>query len=178
MTVCTCVGCSKSLEDGDPLPSLLCPNLGFSSACAQLLSLLSRAVAFYWFLMAALVCFIFPMSKSFWNVLPRVGKDNNWTRGVGSCKAKLAKVDAAARKEMLGKVFGWRGVGFLVGWVMLISLALKLTSMSGEEMFTFNPYKILGVEEGAEMSEVKKAYRKLSLKNHVRSRPPQNTQQQ
>ena len=49
---------------------------------------------------------------------------------------------------------------------LLISLAVQLTTMQGEEMFSFNPYKILGVEEGAEMSEVKKAYRRLSLQHH------------
>ena len=48
---------------------------------------------------------------------------------MGSCKDKFARVDAAARKETVSKVFGWRGVGFTVGWVMLISLALRLTSM-------------------------------------------------
>ena len=29
-------------------------------------------VAFYWFLMAALVAFIIPMTQSFWSVLPRL----------------------------------------------------------------------------------------------------------
>merc|ERR1719421_2660086 len=67
---------------------------------------------------------------------------------------------------MISKVFGWRGVGFTIGWVMFISLGLKLTSMQGEEMYSFNPFKILGVEESAEMSDVKKAYRKLSLQYH------------
>ena len=43
----------------------------------------------------------------------------------------------------------------------------RVTSAQGEEMFTFNPYKILGVEEGAEMGDVKKAYRRLSLQYHV-----------
>jgi translocation protein SEC63 len=130
--------------------------------------------------MAVLCCFIFPISKSFWTVLPRVGSDGNWTRGLTSCKEKLARVDALGRKEMLSKVFGWRGVGFVVGWVAIISLAIKLTSMNGEEMFTFNPYKILGIEEGAEMGDVKKAYRRLSLQYHVSSRtsaPPASTPQ-
>ena len=123
-------------------------------------------VAFYWFLMAALFAFIIPMSQSFYSVLPRMRPEENWTRGMKSCEKKLSEVDAAERKMMLSKVFGWRGVGFTVGWIMLISLAVQLTTMQGEEMFSFNPYKILGVEEGAEMSEVKKAYRRLSLQHH------------
>ena len=124
-------------------------------------------VAFYWFLLASIVAFIIPISKSFYAVLPHLrSPPANWTRGVSSCKDKNARVDAASRKLMISQVFGWRGVAFVVGWVMLITLALRLTSMQGEEMFTFNPYKILGVEEGAEMSDVKKAYRRLSLQYH------------
>lgn len=33
-------------------------------------------------------------------------------------------------------------------------------------MFSFNPYKILGIEEGASPKEIKSAYRKLSLEYH------------
>jgi preprotein translocase subunit Sec63 len=122
-------------------------------------------VAFYWFLMAALFAFVIPMTRSFYSVLPR-RPAKSWTREIGSCTQKIAAVDARDRKETMSKVFGWRGVGFTVGWVMFISLAVKLTSMEGQEMFTFNPYKILGVEEGAEMGDVKKAYRRLSLQYH------------
>ena len=89
-------------------------------------------VAFYWFLMAALFAFIIPMSQSFYSVLPRMRPEENWTRGMKSCEKKLSEVDAAERKMMLSKVFGWRGVGFTVGWIMLISLAVQLTTMQGE----------------------------------------------
>jgi len=123
-------------------------------------------VAFYWFLMAALFAFIIPMTNSFYSVLPKLRRSTDWTRGMSSCAEKIARCDAAERKITMQRVFGWRGVGFAVGWVMLVSLALRLTSMQGEEMFSFNPYKILGVEEGAEMSGVKKAYRRLSLQYH------------
>ena len=67
---------------------------------------------------------------------------------------------------MMSRVFGWRGALFAVSWVLLVFLGGKLTMMQGEEMYSFNPYKILGVEEGAEMGAVKKAYRRLSLINH------------
>ena len=124
-------------------------------------------VAFYWFLMACLTAFIVPMTRSFFAVLPSIrGKPKSWISGLGSCKEKNARLEAADRKETMQKVFGWRGVGFVLGWIALITLAMKLLSLDGEEMFSFNPYKILGVEEGVEMSAVKKAYRKLSLKYH------------
>eukprot|EP00316_Scyphosphaera_apsteinii_P011534 CAMPEP_0119309462 /NCGR_PEP_ID=MMETSP1333-20130426/15782_1 /TAXON_ID=418940 /ORGANISM="Scyphosphaera apsteinii, Strain RCC1455" /LENGTH=690 /DNA_ID=CAMNT_0007313449 /DNA_START=288 /DNA_END=2360 /DNA_ORIENTATION=+ len=38
--------------------------------------------------------------------------------------------------------------------------------MQSEEMFSFNPYKILEIEEGAEPTQIKKAYRSMSLKYH------------
>ena len=79
---------------------------------------------------------------------------------------------------MLSKVFGWRGAAFVFGWIMVVGLATKLIMNTGEEMFTFNPYKILGVEEGAEMSAVKKAYRRLSLQYHVRCLPASLRQQE
>jgi len=123
-------------------------------------------VAFYWFLMAVLSGFAWPVTQSFYGVLPRLRPTADWTYGMLSCKEKNAAVSAAARKTTMSQVFGWRGVGFIVNWVGLISLALRLTSMQAEEMFSFNPFKILNVEEGAEMSDIKKAYRRLSLQYH------------
>ena len=85
-------------------------------------------VAFYWFLFAAMFAFVIPMTRSFWSVLPKA-EPANWTRGLTSNKAKMDKCDAAARKLMMSHIFGWRGVGFTVGWVLFISLAIKLSSM-------------------------------------------------
>jgi hypothetical protein len=123
-------------------------------------------VAFYWFLLAVLCGFIFPITKTFISVLPLGRPPADWTRGMSSCKEKHAEVDARERKKTMAKVFGWRGAMFAVAWVLLIFLAGKLTTMQQTDMFSFNPYKILGVDEGAEMSDIKKAYRRLSLINH------------
>jgi len=122
-------------------------------------------VAFYWFLLAVLVIFVVPMTSSFMAVaIPE--KENNWTRGLTSCKEKCAKVDGRRRALRRSQVFGWRGIGFFVGWASLIYLSTSFATMQSEEMYSFNPYKILAVEEGATPSEIKKAYRKLSLFYH------------
>jgi len=123
-------------------------------------------VAFYWFLLAVLSGFIFPITNTFYKVLRDGTVKANWTRGLTSCNDKNSRLDALQRKEMISKIMGWRGIMTLVAWVMLITLGLRLTTMQGEEMFSFNPYKILGVEEGVEMGDIKKAYRKLSLQYH------------
>ena len=59
-------------------------------------------VAFYWFLLAVLVIFVVPMTKSFLSVA-LIGNEPNWTRGLTSCKAKCAVVDARARGTGLGR---------------------------------------------------------------------------
>lgn len=128
-------------------------------------------IAFYWFLMATLVALAFPMTSSFLSVLPIRGKPKDWTRAMSSCKAKHARTDGVERKETMNKVFGWRGVGFVVIWVGLISLIMKMSFMQGEELYSFNPYRILGIEEGLEGNAIKKAYRKLSLQFHPDKNP-------
>jgi len=46
-------------------------------------------------------------------------------------------------------------------------LAFTVSTMrGGEQIASFDPYKILDLDVGAEMSEIKKQYRKLSLKYH------------
>lgn len=127
-------------------------------------------VAFYWFLMSCTVAFVIPITYSFLSTL-KWRRPDDWTRKLGSCKEKMQRNDKDARAEQLAAVLGWRGMGFVVGWLLLLVLLIKLTSMQGEEMFSFNPYKILGVEEGADPKEVKKAFRKLSLLYH----PDKNT---
>ncbi len=72
---------------------------------------------------------------------------------------------------MFSKLFGWRGIGFVLSWIIFITLLFRLTAMQSEEMYTFNPFKILEIEEGATPQDIKKAYRRLSLMYHPDKNP-------
>ena len=50
-------------------------------------------------------------------------------------------------------------------WLLWL-LLLWYTSTSASALKPFDPYEILGVEVGAAIGDIKKAYRQLSLKYH------------
>ena len=86
----------------------------------------------------------------------------------------MQRNDKEARAEQLAALLGWRGMSFVFGWLLLFVLLIKLSSMQGEEMFSFNPYTILDVEEGADPKEIKKAFRRFSLLYHPDKNQYQN----
>ncbi|KAH7575123.1 hypothetical protein ACOSP7_005478 [Xanthoceras sorbifolium] len=55
-------------------------------------------------------------------------------------------------------------------WVIMIILIYYIKSMSGE-IQVFEPFSILGLEPGASDSEIKKAYRRLSIQYHPDKNP-------
>lgn len=76
------------------------------------------------------------------------------------------------KREYLRNAEPWKGPkNFLIklvivaGWVVLILLAYKVSQFD-YEMANFDPYEILGIPLGASQSEIRKAYRKLSLILH------------
>lgn len=77
-----------------------------------------------------------------------------------------------SKRELLKNAEPWRGPKSLItklfiiaGWVILILLAYRVSQFD-YEMANFDPYEILGIPLGASQSEIKKAYRKLSLILH------------
>lgn len=77
-----------------------------------------------------------------------------------------------SKRELLKNAEPWRGpksfiIKFVIvcGWVILILLAYRVSQFD-YEMANFDPYEILGIPLGASQTEIKKAYRKLSLILH------------
>lgn len=62
-------------------------------------------------------------------------------------------------KELLVKLL------IILGWVLLAYLTYRVSQFD-YEMSNFDPYEILGLESSASLSEIKRAYRKLSLLLH------------
>ncbi|KAL0967128.1 hypothetical protein UPYG_G00248130 [Umbra pygmaea] len=56
-------------------------------------------------------------------------------------------------------------VALLFGWLVFLLLAYKVSKLDREYQ-EYNPYEVLGLEQGASIAEIKKQYRLLSLKFH------------
>lgn len=76
------------------------------------------------------------------------------------------------KRELLKNAEPWRGpksffikLVIISGWVILILLAYRVSQFD-YEMANFDPYEILGIPLGASQTDIKKAYRKLSLILH------------
>ncbi|KAI5347118.1 PREDICTED: dnaJ [Prunus dulcis] len=64
----------------------------------------------------------------------------------------------------------WSNLTLVLLWVIMIVLVYYIKNMS-REIQVFEPFSILGLEPGATDSEIKKAYRRLSIQYHPDKNP-------
>ncbi|CAN6569511.1 unnamed protein product [Malus baccata var. baccata] len=64
----------------------------------------------------------------------------------------------------------WSNLTLILLWVIMIVLVYYIKNMS-REIQVFEPFSILGLEPGASDSEIKKAYRRLSIQYHPDKNP-------
>jgi len=141
--------------------------------------------AFYYFASSVLLCVVIPWT---WSVLKnlifpgkaQVDKDFPKKSKLGSayryCQSSemVEKIDAAkmhARRCTSGSCVWWilKMLLLVSLWVGLYGVVVRLSQE--KEIKTFDPFAILEVSSGADHSEIKKAYRSLSLKYHPDKNP-------
>ncbi|CAK9804102.1 Translocation protein SEC63 homolog [Anthophora quadrimaculata] len=119
---------------------------------------------FFYFLLSFLALLLIPGTYYLW---PRCSKQDP------DQEAKECQCDGCKKKKIILRLNEpWKETKalftkFLIifGWVFLIFLAYKVSQFD-YEMANFDPFEILGVSPGSSQSDIKKAYRKLSLILH------------
>lgn len=125
--------------------------------------------AFYYFALTLLVFYIIPGT---WYALSEFLLAFLGSGEVGAKARTKAEKDKAARlkKETTGftRLNTTKYITNLILLVIAWAITLYLVSLviSDGEVSRFDPYQILGIEQGSETSIIKKAYRKLSLRYH------------
>lgn len=80
------------------------------------------------------------------------------------CEAKRARFEKL--KKANSSSFPFRPIFFILGWIMFAYVAHQVYNSPPVDTGLWNPYEILGVDESASASQIKSAFRKLSLKYH------------
>ncbi len=125
--------------------------------------------AFYYFALTLLVIYILPGT---WYVISEFVLAFLGSGDVGTKARTKAELEKA--KELKQKTTGFARLNnttykanlvcVVVAWCLFLYL-INMVINDGE-VRAFDPYQILGIEQGAAVGEIKKAYRKLSLKYH------------
>jgi translocation protein SEC63 len=130
--------------------------------------------AFYYFSITLLVIYLIP---STWYVVAEFVRAFLGSGELGA-QARTSEEEQKAKK-LKSKSTGWgrlKKPAYIINLVLTIfcwAIFLYLISLvkNDGEVSTFDPFTILGIEQGATPSDIKKAYRSLSLKFHPDKNP-------
>ena len=125
--------------------------------------------AFYYFAIGILMVFLLPATFFFvkgiiGSAISRARSSQKARTSAEVKKVKQLSEDSKISKKVFTKGFLIKLCLLVVGW----SVVFGMFSMVGDDaqIQSFNPFEILGVDESAEERDIKKAYRKLTLKWH------------
>lgn len=119
---------------------------------------------FFYFILSFLALILIPATVYFWPKTKK--KDPNKYKDSCECPGCVRKHVLIANSEPYKNVKTLLKKTLLIsGWALLIFLTYKVSQFD-YEMSNFDPYEILGMPLGSSQSDIKKAYRKLSVILH------------
>jgi len=128
--------------------------------------------AFSYFMLTILAMILTPWSLS--KLCDAFGicqdDEDEEVRKVDDVKGYQVAIEKSEDDEEKPKLFRRSNIIFGLLWLFLLVIVIRLPG-SGESFQTFHPFEILEIDIGASDREIKKAYRKLSLKFHPDKNP-------
>lgn len=119
---------------------------------------------FFYFLLSFLALILIPATLYYWPRKKR--EDPNKYKDECQCPLSIKKRQLMAKSEPYKFVREFFvKLTIVAGWALLAYLTYRVSQFD-YEMSNFDPYEILGLETSASLSEIKRAYRKLSLLLH------------
>lgn len=124
--------------------------------------------AFYYFSMSLLTCVTVPMTiLMVKNIL--FGDITLVNAGDKNCETEafkdlLAKKKKEVKRKMWTPNFYFKLLCLAFLWVLTLKNFEIVSKI--ETLQTFDPYDILGIDQNAKMSEIRRKYRRLSLEKH------------
>ncbi|KAK4055503.1 secretory subunit [Microbotryomycetes sp. JL201] len=119
----------------------------------------------YFFVLTVLLCVLLPWTYT--SLRGGSGPEQRAARIPPPCNGWNVKSDEIVKSKIGGKksVFGLRTVFLAAGWLAFAVVVQRASLIEGEAN-AFDPFQILGVSSSATEKQIKKHYRKLSLKFH------------
>jgi len=131
--------------------------------------------AFYFFALSSIIFYIVP---SWYSIIKKVSAALfSSDESIGAISRTTAEEKKAADLKKNSKgLKTLSSTGFIVNFVITLGLSalflwLYLSVQSNGEVNSFDPFTILGIDTGADLKEIKKAYKKMSLKFHPDKNP-------
>ncbi|PVV05348.1 hypothetical protein BB560_000129 [Smittium megazygosporum] len=115
-------------------------------------------VTFYFYALTVLVLILIP--SSFYVLRADLFSDSK-----ADTKAKTLKI----RKKPAEKKSKWRSIKYFIlsgGWLVFLLIGYNVKTAEYTLPDQWDPYAVLGLDSGATPAQIKKAFRKLSLKFH------------
>jgi translocation protein SEC63 len=126
--------------------------------------------AFYYFAMTLMSLYLIPgtwhvMSEVYRAFIAKVDPETEARCEAEKQKAERIKAESTGIARLQKRSFLVNLACIIVTWAIFAYFMYMVLSSDGQVQ-TYDPFMVLGVEHGASTSEIKKAYRKLSLKYH------------
>ncbi|CAM8933469.1 unnamed protein product [Rhodiola kirilowii] len=90
-----------------------------------------------------------------------------------NCQCSVCSRSGKYRRSIFKRISNfstWSNLTLVLLWIVMASLVYYIRQMNTEVQI-FEPFTILGLEPGASESEIKKAYRRLSIQYHPDKNP-------